>query len=378
MDIFGRMPDDYEHLRDLQKDGGNVEEYLRANAAVHGTSMPPHNFNALQSGLQVAFEGQAQVVGFSTNNLQAIQSMIDEILYVDYRLPEYIPIITNVPEGAETYAYRVVDKVGRGRFIDFDGNMAPTAKAGQRLVAYPLEYAGIIPQWSIEDLRRCMFAGMSLDTEVIEAATTGAMDHIEQVGLLGDEARGFHGLTAFPNSLDGADPEKVHRSVLLDAGKQLVEMTGDEMVRFLQKRALEIITSTKEVFGRNIRSNLCFYMPLDEAALVTETRMATGTDTTVWDYFMAHNSWKKYTGRSPMLKWLAELDTAGVKADNATPTTRMIVACNDTKIMEMAMPISPRAITMLDMGYTVQSPMEYKISGLNLKRPAGVRYIDNI
>ena len=364
MDIFGREQNDYRHLRELEQRSGQatVTEYLTAGAQAVGRTA--HSFTALGGVTHRAFEGEAQVLGFLTNNLQAIQSVIDEILYTEHRLPEFIPIISDVPEGATSYAYRVVDHAGLGRFIDNDGDSAPSANAGVRLVPYPLEYAGIVPEWTIEDLRRAMFTGVALDSETVTAAIRGAMDHIETVGLEGDASRGFKGLT----NLGTTGAGKVSRT---NASTTISALTPDEMVKFLQAEVLKIITDTKEVFGRTLRSGLCIYLPIEQASAVTHTRL-TDINESVWSYFEQHNAWYSYTGQMPMLKWLAELDSSG-----SSSTDRMIVAVNDRRVMEMAMSIPPRVLTTLNKGYTVCSPIEYKISGLNVKRPSAIRYIDS-
>ena len=44
--------------------------------------------------------------GFLTNNMLARQTMVDEILFASYQLSLFIPINTNVPEGAMAYGVR--------------------------------------------------------------------------------------------------------------------------------------------------------------------------------------------------------------------------------------------------------------------------------
>ena len=88
---------------------------------------------------------------------------------------------------------------------------------------------------------------------------------------------------------------------------------------------------------------------------------------------MGQNPWYAFTGQDPMVKSVIELDGAG-----ASSTDRMIVAVNDRRVMEMAVPIMPRVLTTLNQGYEICAPMEYKISGLNVKRPTTIRYTDGI
>ena len=369
MDIFGRDAHDYSHLRALD-DAGILNEQMQAVAAESG--LPPHDFGAMTLGRAMGngsitrAESNAQGVGYVTNNLQAVQGVIEEVLYTEFRLGEFIPMVTDVPEGAVTYAYRVVDRAGLGRFIDNEGKSAPSAQAGQRLVPYNLNYAGIVPKWTIEDVRRAMLGGIALDTETVTAGARGAMDHIEMVGLEGDSERGLRGLTN------------------LTTGTGQVTLTSLTSLTWATRTAAQIrativgeigavISSTMEVFGRQIRSGLTVYLPTTQFNLVTSQLIGDNQDKTIWASLMGQNPWYAFTGQDPMVKSVIELDGAG-----ASSTDRMIVAVNDRRVMEMAVPIMPRVITTLNEGYEICAPMEYKISGLNVKRPTTIRYTDGI
>lgn len=364
-DIFGRNISDYQHYRDLTRNQVDIVDYLNTRAVLAG-NQTAHDFNALQPRLAGTRNADnAAAVGYASNNMEAVMGMMEEILYTEFRLNEFIPLISNVPEGAQTYAYRVVDHVGQGEFIDTSGSVAPSATATQRLVPYPLHYAGIVPEWTLEDLRRAMMGGIALDRESVRAATTGCLDHIERVGLVGDTDRDLVGLTNLSTTGDNA----VTRVV---SGVDFDSATPAQIVAELQKQIVALITSTKEVFGRTIRSGLCVYMPITQADIVENTRLP-DIDKTIWEYVQQHNAWTKYTGETPKLKWVQELDNAGTGN-----TDRMIIALNSERVMEMAIPISPRPITTMYMGFKVCMPVEYKISGLNVKRPQGIRYVDQI
>lgn len=368
-DILGKQPADYVHYRNLHE-RGRLESHLRAKES-------RHNFRALGSvdgRLVTRAETNAQAVGFMYDNLDAISAQVDEILYTEFRLNEYIPMHTNVPEGVRMYSYVVSDRAARGAFIDQQGSMPTNARVGLRHLGYPLHYAGIMPEWNIEDVRYAMTAGVALDTEIIRAATEGCMDHIEIVGLKGDDVRGLHGLTTLPTTGEGA-VTKVTRT----AGDKLISaMNGEEITKMISAEVVKFITETKEVFGRRVKSPLCVYLPIVQAALVTEAQMTSiHTDHTAWSYVANNNAWTRYTGKPLQLKWLEELDGAGTDASN-NACDRMIIAINDRMVMEMAMPFGPRPLTVQHVDYRVQAPMEYKISGLNVKRPAGIRYIDRI
>ena len=69
-------------------------------------------------------------MGYLTNNLLAIQTMADEIMYTAYRLPQFVYLNTAIPEGATSYGVRVRDRVGRQRAFQ-DRAMMPQAPPRQ-------------------------------------------------------------------------------------------------------------------------------------------------------------------------------------------------------------------------------------------------------
>ena len=150
-------------------------------------------------------------------------------------------------------------------------------------------------------------------------------------------------------------------------------MTADEMVSYVQTNVSLIIATTKEVFGRTIRNGLTLYVPIAQEALLGDTKLATDASKTVWEYVKVNNQWTRRTGQELKMIAVAELAGAGAGA-----TDRSLFGFNDDRVMEMAMPISPRIVRMLETHYGVDAPMEYKISPLNVKRGSAMLYIDSI
>lgn len=374
-DIFGKEPQNYSHILDLMK-AGVWEEQQRARTRELG--WPDHDFRALGSLQHLAAAGisrdeqNAQAFGYLTNNLQAIHSVRDEILYTDLRLPEFITIISDVPEGAKTYAYRVTDRAGRGQFIENDGTSAPSANVSQRLVPYELRYAGIVPQWTMEDLRNAMLTGMALDADTVEAGMQGALNHIEEFALVGDDTLGVKGLVNLPTT--GAGKVTLVNTNVPDF---LASTTTAEQIRaFITSQIGQVIKDTAEVFGRTVRSGLCVYLPIEQFNKVTSFPFGDNSDRSIWDYIEMYNPWTRYTGETPMLKAVQELDDAGGTAN--AKLDRMIIAVNSNRVWEMAIPIFPRILTTINYGYVITAPMEYKMSALNIKRPTTIRYCDGV
>ena len=356
--IFGKEIADYAHLAKLDS-VGKLDAHMRGMSQ-RGSKL---DFNALQVRpvMMDANEITSQALGFITNNMQAVQAEIDHIEYTQFRLNELFTLKTGIPEGASSYSYKVMDKTGKGKFITQRGTDAGSASVSMENVPYLIEYAGIEASWSVDELRQGNFAGVALDTETINAATTGAMDHIEEVGLIGSPAQGFKGLVNNTDVAAGTTPTTI------------AIKTADELTQFLQAAISQIVRTSKEVVGRNFKTGMTIYLPTLQFGDVTERKLSTDADKTVWEYVETNNLFTRMTGNKVQLRSVIELEDVGVGT-----TDRMIVGVNDARVLEMATPIMPRALTSQLNGFMVNVPIEYKISGLNFKRPSLFTYTDGV
>ena len=191
-DIFGREPEDYELVQDLQ-DEKIWDRYQRANAIQRPWAAPTHDFQTpweswgngqVPQQFARASEDQ-QAIGYITNNLLALQTVADNILYTAYRLPQFLHLNTSVPEGARTYGVRIRNRVGQAQRITAPGFEAPSATASETIITQDMHWYGLDAEWSLDELRGAMFGGHPLDTESIDAAVTGTMETMEAVGLTG-------------------------------------------------------------------------------------------------------------------------------------------------------------------------------------------------
>ena len=367
-DIFGRNPEDYGSVRALQS-AGLWDRHQAALSREMG--VPPHNFNALASQRGMArAEVNAQAVGFMTDNLLAIRTMVDEILYLVYRLPDYLTLVTNIPEGARSYGIQVRDRTGRGRYIDPDGNDAPRATSSRRLITQPLDLGGIDAYWTLDEVRGAMLAGVPLETEHLEAAVMGASEHMEAVGLLGDNERGTKGL------LNQA-PGTVTYTAGVAAGQanptQWSGMTAVQIRDVINGAISALISNTREIFGRTIQDGLTIYLPTTQFDLLSSKYVGDNQEWSVMRSIMEDNPWKYRTGNQPMFESVPELTGVG-----AGDSDRMVVSIKDERIAQMGVSIQPRVIKIEESKRQFCAPVEYKFSPPWILRPKQLHYYDNI
>lgn len=391
-DIFGRERHDYSHIRALDATGEGVwERHQNGLALMRGSDIPHHDFNALgMSGadaqrmalpttvqpqyraLAERAEPNAQAIGYVTNNLLAIQGMVDEVLYTEHRLPEFVPLNTMIPEGAETYGVVVEDYVGEGDYISNDGTDAPNATASQRIVPHGLDYAGIDAEWTVEDIRNAMFGGFPLADRALRAAVRGAQNHMERVGLVGHTGRNYKGLTKLPT----AGRQKVTHSARA-VNQTFKEIDAEEVRDQINEAIGKVIEDTDEVFGRTITDGMTVFLPVAQFNYVSSKRVGDNLDKTILASLREDNPWTARTGNPVRFKSLIELKGAGSNI-GGNPSDRMIVTIQDTRIYEMGVSIMPRVLRIMDKGRVICAQVEYKFGSLFTKRPSVIFYFDGV
>jgi len=363
--IFGKHYSEYSHLADIEAKYGKpgLIAHLRKRNLNFNNFEPNKGAKNLpkRASMQDALTDFAEGVTWFSSNLSAMQPEIDEILYSSFRLPNFFPMLTNIPEGAKSYFYRVVNKFGQGEFIDNLGTSAPTATMSASTVNYDIRRGGILAQWSDEDLRNAIFGGINLETETIRAATEGCMDHIEKVGVGTTTEDWFEGLI------------NLSQVPITVAPTPWSSLSGDDLLQEITAPITTIIENTFEIFGRVINTDLAIYIPISLVDDLQKYR-ATNSDRTIFELAQTNNAWTKYTNRAIQFKYVQELETAGGSA-----TRRVLYGYPDeNRVWEMGMSISPRAVRTVTEKYGITVPFEYKISGLNVKRPTAMLYIDNV
>ena len=189
--------------------------------------------------------------------------MIDEIMYTAYRLPEFVHINTAIAEGATSYGVRVVNRFGQAERVSAPGYDAPSATVSQSLVTREMFYYGLDAEWSIDELRGAMMAGIPLDTQSIEAAVTGSMERLEAVALYG---AGYDGVTGLINHATGTGDNQVRTSA---APQTFTIATAEQIRTMITGEMSKVIENSRETLGRNINTGMTVYLPGTQYDLLT-------------------------------------------------------------------------------------------------------------
>ena len=386
-DIFVREKYDYAHLEARRKaygggaDGDKAADRFLAEqhvmlqnvATMNGQKAAlPLDGTGLQPKMHTAAAGDsAGGIGYVYNNLMAIRSRFEEVLYLGYRLPEFVPIAGDVPAGAKSYGYRIIDGEGRARFIDTAGTDAPNVSVKERIESHTLHYGGIDASWNVQELREAEFGGFPLSTAKVDRAAKACMEHLERVGIEGDTDIDAKGLVNQATTGAGA----VSRTSVAKKWHATSDQATDENVFDDVTRAVEtLISDSKGILGLVIQAQMCLILPFKQHGRLSRPRIASQNDTrSLADLLRTGTQWTELT-RSPLVVQ-AMPNLSGKGSGN---TDRAILCIRDMMVYEQAVSIQPRSMNIYEEKRGVTVPFEYATAPLVVKRPDGLRYLDVI
>ena len=370
-DIFGRHPEDYTYLRAL-REAELLERWQNDMGVSYGIPNARLNFEALGNpvpGLEHrATDAATEALGWVTNNMLAVQMMIDEILYTAFRLPMFVPMNTSIEEGARGYQVRIRDRRGRAQRLSAPGWEAPSATVSETIDTHPIHVYGLDAEWSLSELRSARFAGTPLDTESIDAAITGLMETMEEVALTGGDyaEKGLVNLSA------GTGVDQVRLETLTDA-ERFSAITPQAIRTAIATRVSRVITDSAETLGRNIADGMTVYLAPREYDLLNIVYIGDNAEKTVMRSILEDNPWTNRTGRPLTFESVLELENRGTGT-----TSRMIVTLKHDRIFEIGVPVYPRVLRVMDKGRVICAQTEAEFSPLYVKRPKNIYYVDNV
>lgn len=317
------------------------------------------------AGSQVSFNDGLytpdDAYAFYISQFAQVESKIYEAKYANITYAELIPVDTSYPEWADSWDYISFDGVTMGKFIGASAKDLPQVGLQANKTSVPIGYAGNSFGYSLDELRKSQQTRIPLDTTKGRLAFRGAQEHTQQVAYFGDASRGMSGLFNNPNL--GLDSSTIDYSTA----------TGQEMVSDLNAILNDVWMESANIHVPNV-----LVIPASIYTIITEKRMDSGTDTTVLQFFMKNNLFFNLTGGQlrvvPRLQ--LEADQLAANGVNNGGKYRMLAYELNDENLGMVNPIPWRALAPQMEGLEVNTPCEYKISGVDFRFPFSGRYRD--
>ena len=295
-------------------------------------------------------------LGFYISQLAQLEAKIYEAKYTSINFMDLIPINTGVPEWADSWDYISYDAVTLGKFIGSSADDLPNVALSANKTSVPIGYAGNMYDYSLDELRKTYQLRIPIDTAKARAAFRGSQEHSQRVAYFGDADRNMSGLFNNPNlALDNS---------VLDWSTA----TGQEIVDDMNSLMIKVWVDSANVHLPNV-----LVLDSNRFAQITSQRMDSGTDTTVFEFFLKNNIYTANTGQAPRVVPRLQLVGAGVGGVDRM----MAYELNDDNL-GMVNPIPWRALAPQPKNLSIKIPCEYKISGVEFRYPFSGAYRDHV
>jgi len=219
------------------------------------------------------YRTDAEVGIFLARELESILTRTLDVTYADIKYASLIPISSEVGPGADSYTYRVFDKIGSMKMIADKAQDLPRADVLRKEVTHPVRSFGSSFAYTVQETRAAaMVPGMNLEQRRANAVRRAYEETMQAVAFFGESGSGMKGF--FNNDqIDKIVPNKWFDTA-----------TTDEMLQLLNE------APTRLVQGSNMKeSPNTMLVPYDVYRTISTTPRSSTSDTTVLEFFLRTN-----------------------------------------------------------------------------------------
>lgn len=323
---------------------------------MHMISMNDSMGNIISYDIEMKIKTADDGLGFFQSQLASIEARIYEVKYRKIVYQDFVPVDMSDPEWVDNVDYYSYDAVTVGKFIGANARDLPRSDITAAKSTIPVFYGGNSFGYSLDELRKSQQLRMPVDIFKATASRRGFEEHAQRVAFFGDSDRGITGL--FNNANVQSDNSVVDWATA----------TGQEIVADMNGTLVDVWQGSAETHVPGV-----LLLPSIQWSQISTTRMDSGTDTTILQFFMQNNLFKDLTGGELVVKPNFELNDAGV----ADAPRMMAYELNDENLT-MKMPLSWRSVAPQPEGLGVTVAAEYKFGGVEFRYPGSAKYRDFI
>lgn len=303
-----------------------------------------------------------QALGFVVSQTSYIEQQVYEIQYPDIQYPALIPVDTSAPEWVKSVTYYSSDKVGRAGWFHHYAKDIHVADIERSKNEVGVEMADIGYRYTLEEIGiAMMIPGTNLTSDRAAAAVRAYEEFVDDAALRGKAEKSFNGLINYPGIT----------TVLagIESGHTVWDQkSADAILKDVNDALTGIYVGTLQV-------EMADTLLLPVAALtIIATKRIPDTETTVLDFLTTKNVYSLTTGRPLTIRGVRGLETAGQGGSG-----RMVAYRRDPQVLKMHIPMPHRFLPVWQTGPLVfDVPGIFRLAGLEIRRPASVRYVDGI
>ena len=308
----------------------------------------------------VGFFRDAQAaLGFVTSQTAHVEQQVNEVVYPDIQYPQLIPVDTSAHPFAQTVEYYSSDKTGKAEWINGNADDVPLANGERTKHQTSVYTAGIGYGYGWEEVNQAAMLGVNLSAEGAMAARRAYEEMVDRVAIKGDAAKGFQGLI---------NNSSVNAAAATNGDWGGTGTTSDHVLQDVNDALLAVGTDT---LYTSVADTLL--LSFAKMNFLATTRLG-DTDKTLLSFLRENNTYTAMTGRPLTIRGVRGLETAG-----SGNSQRMVAYRRDPQVLKLHIPMPHQFLPAEKSGaLNFIVPGVFRLGGLDIRRPAEVKYRDGI
>ena len=309
-------------------------------------------------------DAQQRAMAFMVQQAALIEPTVYQIKYEDLVYPQMIPVDTSAPEWISTVTYFSLDGVGKAEWFAGAGDDVPHVELGREKFETTVSMGSIGYGYNLEELGKAMLYGIQLTDEKARLARRAAEEMINRVAFLGDTAKGLKGL--FNSAAPTADTVPADGT---GSSTTFGSKSADFVLRDINVALSGTFNDTK---GAELADTLI--LPWSTLQDLSFRRIDSVNSTTIIEWVRANNIYTLQTRQPLTIMGHWGLETAG-----SSSSKRLVAYRRSPEVLKMHIPMRHRFIDPMRTGPLIyEVPGIFRLGGLDVKRPAYMRYVDGI
>lgn len=303
--------------------------------------------------------------GFLIAQATRIEAEVYQTVYQEIQYDQVVPVDTSGPEWVDAITYFSSDAVGQAQWFNGHAQDVPNVELLREKFSTTVSMAAIGYRYSVEELEKARLYGIALNNDKATAARRVAEEKKDSVAFTGDTTKGYTGVVNNASVAATTAPADGTGSATTFASK-----TPDQILRDVNGQLTGQFTGT---FGNLVADTILF--PYSVLLDLSTRRIDAVNQTTILEWIEKNNIYTRTTGRPLTIRGLfGYLDTAG-----ASSTKRMVSYKKDSSVLKLNMPMPFRFWNPWQIGPMLfEVPGTFRLGGVDVKLPKGIRYLDGI
>jgi hypothetical protein len=309
-------------------------------------------------GLPEKIRQDANLTGFLARELVYVRGEIERTIYERLLAPSFVPVETNHPRGAMSYAAPRIDQVGVAKITHDLAGDAPRADIVKEEDLRKYVNVRGSYGYTVQDLEWAAFSQVPLQRWKADACAAMIARGVDKIGKSGDAATG---LTGFFNSA-GVTLKTLTNGEWTSTG------TADEIKADFASIEADVIAASKDTQPMNYR----LVLPTTAEGRLATLAHSAGSDMTL-------KEWLQKTSRlGTVIERYNALDSAVSPDVVAADPPQGIFYPRDPQVLFWPIPILYEEQPPQVNGWEWIVQARARVGGVDVRRPFNMLYIENL